>query len=260
MTAQFRNNGVSTVNRHKTVAPEKPISASIGIADSSEFFAAGPIANAIRKLARAYQYSIDCDRSKWDFAVEISGMDTLGVSHDELRWMVGKGLVEHAQEITEGNGICRSFESPGGFTFSPNSCFVVTPAGLDLAIDLMLESSEEFPEVAENSTSTSTEPGCPVWDDQRHELKVGGVIVKRFKWRASNQEAILAAFQEDGWPARIDDPLSPLPETDPKRRLSDTIKCLNRKQVAPLLRFSGDGTGEGVLWDVVQPETPDNDG
>ena len=67
----------------------------------------------------------------------------------------------------------------------------------------------------------------------------------------ANQEAILAAFQEDGWPARIDDPLPPVAETDPKRRLSDTIKCLNRKQQNALVRFSGDGTGEGVLWDLV---------
>ncbi len=65
----------------------------------------------------------------------------------------------------------------------------------------------------------------------------------------------MSAFQEDGWPARIDDPLPPTPETDPKRRLSDAIKCLNRKQLNPLLRFSGDGTGEGVLWDLIA-ETP----
>ena len=36
-----------------------------------------------------------------------------------------------------------------------------------------------------------------------------------------------------------------------KRRLNDTIKCLNRGQVYRLLHFRGDGTGEGVLWEVV---------
>lgn len=95
----------------------------------------------------------------------------------------------------------------------------------------------------------------PRWDDQRHELWLGSVLVKRFKWKATNQESVLAAFQEESWPSRIDDPLSPVADTDPKRRLSDAIKCLNRKQANPLIRFSGDGTGEGVLWDIVDEST-----
>ncbi len=78
-------------------------------------------------------------------------------------------------------------------------------------------------------------------------------IVKRFKWRAVNQEMILSAFQEEGWPVRIDDPLAPSPEVAMKRRLSDTIKCLNRKQQSKLLHFRGDGTGQGILWEVVMP-------
>ena len=228
------------------------------LADSAEFLTAGPIVDAIRKLSRAYEYSVDCDRSRWDFAVEISDLDALGVSHDELRWMIGKGLVEHAQETGSGNGIGRSFDSPGGFTFSGRSCFVATNTGLHLADELTLDTPDEMPAATVRSSRNGAPTGKPHWDDQRHELRVGDVVVKLFKWRAANQEAILSAFQEDGWPARIDDPLPPLPETDPKRRLSDTIKCLNRKQQNSLLRFSGDGTGEGVLWDLVDiGESPD---
>jgi hypothetical protein len=62
---------------------------------------------------------------------------------------------------------------------------------------------------------------------------------------------VLNAFEEEGWPARIDDPLPPHSDQDPKRRLNDTIKCLNRKQVRELLRFHGDGSGEGILWEVL---------
>ncbi|MEO1524438.1 MAG: hypothetical protein AAFX06_03340 [Planctomycetota bacterium] len=54
---------------------------------------------------------------------------------------------------------------------------------------------------------------------------------------------------EDG-PARIDDPLPVDANIEPKRRLSDSIKCLNRNQAARLIRFRGDGTGEGILWDA----------
>ena len=41
---------------------------------------------------------------------------------------------------------------------------------------------------------------------------------------------------------------------DPKRRLSDTIKCLNRKQANSLIHFRGDGTGEGIVWEFAAPE------
>jgi hypothetical protein len=34
--------------------------------------------------------------------------------------------------------------------------------------------------------------------------------------------------------------------------LHDTIKCPNRGQVNHLLRFRGDGTGEGVLWETIE--------
>jgi hypothetical protein len=206
------------------------------------------IARVFRKLALAWQFSRDCDRSQWDFAVELDVLDQEGVSHETLRWMLGKGLIEHAIESDEHRGIGRTFESPGGFAFKPRSCFVITGNGLNALKDVV--------PVAPTLAVSPTSPGLlvPEWDDQRHELRLGKKLVKRFKWRAANQEAVLSAFQEEGWPPRIDDPLPPVTETDPKRRLGDAIKCLNRKQVNPLVRFSGDGTGEGVLWQVVETD------
>jgi hypothetical protein len=65
------------------------------------------------------------------------------------------------------------------------------------------------------------------------------------------QEAILIAFEEERWPPRIDDPLPGSPDLLPKRRLHDTIKSLNRNQKNRLVRFMGDGTGEGVRWELV---------
>jgi hypothetical protein len=91
----------------------------------------------------------------------------------------------------------------------------------------------------------------PFWDRDRQELRVGPRVVKQFKVPAPNQEVILAAFHEEDWPARIDDPLPPRPEMEPKRRLHDTINSLNRNQKAELVRFLGDGSGEGVRWEFV---------
>jgi hypothetical protein len=65
---------------------------------------------------------------------------------------------------------------------------------------------------------------------------------------AANQEVVLAALEEQGWPGRIDDPLPPSHNTDPRTRLHDTIKALNRNQVKRLPSFQGGGTGRGVIW------------
>ena len=90
----------------------------------------------------------------------------------------------------------------------------------------------------------------PVWDRTKRELRIGDRVVKQFKWPAENQERVLDAFQSKGWPSRIDDPLLPRPDICPKRRLHDTLKCLNRKQANELIKFRGDGTGLGVLLEL----------
>ena len=41
----------------------------------------------------------------------------------------------------------------------------------------------------------------PVWENRKRELWVGKLLIKRFRVPADNQEAILAAFQEEGWPS-----------------------------------------------------------
>lgn len=87
----------------------------------------------------------------------------------------------------------------------------------------------------------------PVWDRERRELRVGKTLVKRFRWPAENQECVLDAFQDNGWPDHLANPLEPRPGICPKRRLHDTLKCLNRKQLNEAIKFRGDGTGLGVL-------------
>ncbi|MCH8047158.1 MAG: hypothetical protein IID44_25940 [Planctomycetes bacterium] len=99
-------------------------------------------------------------------------------------------------------------------------------------------------------------PG-PHWDAETRELRIGGRLVKRFKWPATNQETLLAAFEEEGWRLRIDDPLPPVPGLLSTTRLSDAIKRLNGHQKNALIRFCGDGTGEGVTWELVEEDEAD---
>lgn len=89
----------------------------------------------------------------------------------------------------------------------------------------------------------------PTWDPDLRELRVGEVVIKRFRQPARNQVTVLASFQELLWPRRIDDPLTGDCDVEPKRRLRDTVFALNRNHVtANLLVFEADGTGTGIIW------------
>jgi hypothetical protein len=92
-------------------------------------------------------------------------------------------------------------------------------------------------------------PRClPHWDGEKRLLLWQERIVKSFRVPAPNQELILASLEEEGWPEQVDDLLPVAHAIDPKARLHDTIKGLNRNQVHGLLRFVGDGTGRRVGW------------
>ena len=96
----------------------------------------------------------------------------------------------------------------------------------------------------------------PQWDPQCRVLRVGQRVVKQYRRSSPNQEIVLSAFQEENWPHRIYDPLPPQGEQEPKCRLHDTIKWLNRNHEHCLIRFLGDGTGEGVCWELISDAAP----
>src|SRR5262249_36154033 len=88
----------------------------------------------------------------------------------------------------------------------------------------------------------------PRWDPDRKELRFGDCVINQFRWAAANHEPVLMPLEEENWPRRIDDPLPQKLNQEPKARLHDTIKCLNRNHRKRLVHFSGDGTGEGIVW------------
>ena len=221
-------------------------------------------------LAQARWYAEDLNRDPWDFAVEIPSLRRAGLTVNDLRWLVCKGYVEHAREITVTGAIDRDFQCHGGLKFSRRSAFILTNAGLaaietapgDMGADRTISPERDsnpsgLLTLAQPQPQPAAEfPLKPTWDRDRHELRVDGQLVKVFKLPSPNQEMVLAAFEEEGWPARIDDPLPPTSDLEPKRRLHDTIKSLNRNQKARLVRFMGDGTGQGIQWALISSEPP----
>ena len=50
--------------------------------------------------------------------------------------------------------------------------------------------------------ASEEQSGLPKWDRDRRQLRFDGQVVKEFKLPSPNQEAVLMALEEDGWPAR----------------------------------------------------------
>jgi hypothetical protein len=213
---------------------------------------------ALRLLMEARQYAAEVERDIWDFAVEIDTLQQAGCTNSEFRLFVCKGYVDHAKETTLAGEEARTFQRrqrPGGLTFSRRTCFVLTDAGNRFACSVLTEPSAETPcglVACTNLVAEPPETPKPQWDRERQELRFGDIVVKQFKVPAANQERILAAFEEEDWPVRIDDPLPPNSDQDSKRRLHDTINSLNRNQKQNLIRFVGDGSGQGIRWELVE--------
>lgn len=208
---------------------------------------------AFELLLEAYEDAQELGRTVWDFAVEVDFLREAGLNVNDLRWLLCKKLIEHARETTLCGDAVRSFRPERSLSFHRRTCLVLCPEGLAVARQAQLATNASPGFAGRNGVSrsaASVSPQLPKWDSDRQELRLGDLVVKRFKLPAANQETILAAFEEESWPARIDDPLPPRPDQDPKRRLHDTINSLNRHQKNSVIKFLGDGSGEGICWEL----------
>jgi hypothetical protein len=211
--------------------------------------------SALAPLIEAAQYAHETGSDPWDFAVEIQKLRNFGLSDNDLRFLLRLKLIAHANERLPNRAVGRQFTEIDDLSFTGRTCFVLTATGNLAALGqfhvepagCQSQPSPSYPQ----RLAIGSARHVPTWDAQRRVLWFDDRVVKEFRWQAFNQEHILCAFQEEGWPARIDDPLAPLPSLVSKRRLIDTIKCLNRKQANKLIRFRGDGTGQGVIWEAV---------
>lgn len=225
------------------------------------------IARALDRLLKAHQYAEETGKNVWEFAVTIAELRRDGVSENDLRWLICSEYIEHAKETTRGSGE-RTFDRLVNLRLSKRTSFVITGTGVVFRRSLVegVEPWQHYAEPTRNFADSAFESAPstvalvargamrsetrPHWDRDRRELRLAGDLVKVFKLPSPMQEAILMAFEEEHWPPRIDDPLPSHPDLLPKRRLHDTIKSLNRNQKSALIRFMGDGTGEGVRWEL----------
>ena len=216
---------------------------------------------ALALLLQAHEYATQLQCDAWEFAVEVGSFREAGLTNNDIRWLLLRGYVAHAWEATTGEQFRRTFEPRGGL-LGERSCFILTPTGLAFALGGAAGGPNGCappPGGAPPRTPPDAPRRRPVWKKDHRALWFGPHLVKQFKVPAVNQEIILAAFAEEDWPARIDDPLPQHASIDPRRRLHDTINSLNRNQRFPALHFSGDGTGQAICWEAL-PDASGADG
>jgi hypothetical protein len=192
-------------------------------------------------LLDAYLSACALKHDLWEFALEIRSLREAGLSHTHLRWLLANKLVAQGLDRSEPTQGGRVFAPVANLSLSEAACFVLTEAGVAFALG--------------GAAPVNAGASRPCWDDARRQLRFGLVVVKRFRQPAPNQELILQAFEEEGWPPRIDDPLAPVDDQDTKRRLHTTINNLNRSHERRLLHFHGGGDGQTVAWRVLAGDT-----
>ena len=207
----------------------------------------------LAELALARQHAVDVRVDPWTFAIDIHALLALGLTKSDLRWLAEKGYVEHACEVTGPRHTARRFRPEASLAFSMRTRFILSQTG-QLATAEIADGREVLPRLAR---ITADDDDSPHWDANARVLSVGGRAVKEYHVPSRNQEAVLAAFEEEGWPRIIDDPLVPADEQHPQHRLRETIKSLNASQKLRLIRFRGDGTGRRVFWEPVDETAAD---
>ena len=92
-----------------------------------------PISIGLILLDRAYRYARDTGAPAWDFAVEEQELRRAGLTNSEYRWLLARGYVEHAREVTLHDSERRVFQPLGKNSFVEGTCFVLTETGARIA-------------------------------------------------------------------------------------------------------------------------------
>ncbi len=244
---------------------------------------AATILEALRRLEAARHAASLAGVDPWEHAVRVDDLLADGLSQEHLTWLDQIGWIELGYEVSSQTArrrvFAKSLRTVGDVTW----CAILTPAGLVAARNCpaptngvesngrSLNGHEPKPATHSISNSNGHANGAmrprsksrrrrPKWDARTRVLRLGRIVVKRYRGHAPNQIRILDAFQEENWARAIDDPLPPAVDGDARRRLSDTIKVLNRHQVNEVLKFHSNGTGEVVTWELVHAHEGERNG
>jgi hypothetical protein len=184
--------------------------------------------------------------------VSLEHFHNQGVGKDVLLWMFYHGHIECLDSAPGRTNGSAGLPPEEGALPTAASNFSLTEVGeafadLFLAQALLPASEEEFEETWELLQMGRLVPG---YDQDSRLFFWGCHVLKHFRQPSCNQVLVLCTAEELDWPAWFDDPLPPVPLSNPKVRLHDTVKDLNRRQEPYLIHFKGDGTGTRIGWEL----------
>lgn len=211
-------------------------------------FIDGKVLTTLQRIWQLQQYASQNGYEVTQLAIPYCDFVQWGHDLTQLRVLIVEGILVHLNEVPLSRNGERKVEPRDSLAINSQSSFLLSHTW----------QSRLGPWFSDkNSHSATSDPAgqkCkPVWNLHLRKLTFRDRLIKHFRCPAQNQEAILCAFEEEGWPEHICDPLPPIEACESKQRLHDAIRGLNRSQVNTLLRFGGDGTGEGVVWRVESP-------
>ena len=83
---------------------------------------------ALVQLEKAYSYSRQLDIDPWEFAVGLRHLLEVGASESDLRWLIVRGYVDRADDVTTHRDAQRQFRRCENLSFKGNTCFVLRVA------------------------------------------------------------------------------------------------------------------------------------
>ncbi len=178
-------------------------------------------------------------------------LEAWGVPDAILVWMMYQVHVEHLRPVSARSQCSTVWTPADSLVLRPSSGFRLTEPGAAFAEDWLASMlvPNQLGERREALSRFLLGDLLPSYDRSQRIFKWGRTVLKCFRQPSGNQERLLLAAEEMGWCEWFDDPLPRVPATNPKHRLHDTIKDLNRRQFRNLVHFKGDGTGTRVGWD-----------
>lgn len=209
-------------------------------------------------LLQAFDFARETSSNSWDFAVELPVLFGVGMSRNELRWLLAQRFAEHGLELPPGENDRRAVRIVKSFQFHNDSCLILTVAGADFVRKAgpefqSHESANPHFEQSNALGSHGDHHANPVWDRESRQVTYRGVTCIELIRAADNLETVLQAFEKAGWRPQIRDPFPPDKSGNRKRRLHNTINALNRCQTAPLIHFSSADSGRAIRWTPSHP-------
>ena len=94
-------------------------------------------------------------------------------------------------------------------------------------------------------------PRGPWFKKSLRRFFANGRIVRTFRRAAPDQMEILIAFQEQGWPAWIENPFGRSTSADSERRLSNAVARLNHQQKPKRIYFWVEKGTQRIYWKLI---------